>query len=218
MNHRVAEAGRTARAEHELVVIVHGFGAPQFVMWPLAGSLKASGFRVCFWDYPSLFASIETHAERFSEYLSTKLSSEPRFHIVAHSMGAIVTRAALNRSQLPNLGRIVLLAPPNCGSPVARVASSVLGRLVTPTRELSSSPTSYVNQLVTDSNFEIGVIAAKFDLLVPEANTHLASQRQHKTIIATHNSLLFSRKVSAMTSRFLRTGALVSRLQPAAQS
>ena len=187
-------------------------------MWPLAGRLKSSGFRVSFWDYLSLFASIETHAERFSEYLSTKLSGEARFHIVAHSMGAIVTRAALNRSRFPNLGRIVLLAPPNSGSPMARVASSVLGRLVTPTRELSSSPTSYVNQLKTDSNFEIGIIAAKFDLLVPEANTHLPSQRQHETIIATHNSLLLSRRANAMTARFLRTGTLVSLLQPAAQS
>ena len=206
MNHSVVEAGRGGE-ERELVVIVHGFGATQSVMWPLAGRLKSSGFRICFWDYLSLFASIETHAERFSEYLSTKLSCEPRFHIVAHSMGAVVTRAALNRSSLPNLGRIVFLAPPNGGSPVARIASSVLGRLVKPTRELSSSPSSYVNQLKTDSKFEIGIIAARFDLLVPETNTHLPSQRQHKTIIATHNSLLLSRSACAMTARFLRTGA-----------
>lgn len=206
MNHNEAEAGREVK-EHELVVIVHGFGATQSVMWPLAGRLKSSGFRVCFWDYLSLFASIETHAERFSEYLSTKLSSEPRFHIVAHSMGAIVTRAALNRSSLPNLGRIVFLAPPNGGSPVARIASGVLSMLVKPTRELSSSASSYVNQLKTESKFEIGIIAAKFDLLVPETNTHLPSQTQHKTIIATHNSLLLSRKASAMTARFLRNGA-----------
>ena len=211
MNHRVAEPGRSGE-EQELVVIVHGFGATQYVMWPLAGRLKSSGFRVCFWNYLSLFASIETHAERFSEYLATKLSSESRFHIVAHSMGAIVTRAALNRSRFPNLGRIVLLAPPNGGSPIARLASSVLGGFVTPTRELSSIPASYVNQLKTDSNFEIGIIAAKFDLLVPETNTYLPSQRQHETIIATHNSLLLSRRASAMTARFLRTGTLVSRL------
>ena len=179
-------------------------------MWPLAGRLKSSGFRVCFWNYLSLFASIETHAERFAEYLTTQLSSEKRFHIVAHSMGAIVTRAALNRSCLPNLGRIVLLAPPNCGSPVARVASSVLGGIFKPTRELSSSPSSYVNQLKTESKFDIAIVAAKYDLLVPAINTHLPCQRQQKTIPATHNSLLLSPKASAMTAMFLRTGSLES--------
>jgi alpha-beta hydrolase superfamily lysophospholipase len=175
-------------------------------MWPLAGRLKSSGFRVCFWNYVSLFDSIDNHAARFSEYLTTTLTNESRFHIVAHSQGAIVTRAALNRSYLPNLGRMVFLAPPNGGSPVARAASSILGGLFKPTRELSSSPSSYVNQLKTENKLEIGIIAAKLDFLVPVANTHLPSQRQHETIFATHNSLLLSRKASEMTAMFLQNG------------
>ena len=121
----------------ELVVLVHGFGAKRALMWPLATRIRANGFRVLNWNYLSLFAAIETHANRLCDFLATQLSMEPCFHIVAHSMGSIVTRAALNRSSLSNFGRLVLLAPPNAGSPAARLASFFISRVITPTRELS---------------------------------------------------------------------------------
>jgi pimeloyl-ACP methyl ester carboxylesterase len=121
----------------ELVVLVHGFGAKRALMRPLVTRLRANGFRVLNWNYLSLFAAIETHANRLRDFFATQLSMEPCFHIVAHSMGSIVTRAALNRSSLSNFGRLVLLAPPNAGSPAARLASFFIGRVITPTRELS---------------------------------------------------------------------------------
>jgi pimeloyl-ACP methyl ester carboxylesterase len=192
--------------EKELVVLLHGFGAKRVLMWPLARRLRADGFRVVQWNFLSLFSSIEKHAKRLHDFLTTQLVSEKRVHIVAHSMGSIVTRAALNRLRPPNLGRVVLLAPPNRGSPAAGLASLFVGAIITPSRELSDRSTSYVNQLKTSSDIEIGIIAAKYDLLVPAKNTHLPSEREHVTLIATHNSLLLSRSVGKMTANFLRTG------------
>lgn len=191
---------------NELIVLVHGFGAKRAVMWPLASRLRASGFRVLTWNYLSLFAKIESHAKQLDDFLATQLSTETRFHIVAHSMGSIVTRAALNRSPLPNLGRLVLLAPPNGGSPAARLASMFVGGVIVPTRELSDRATSYVNQLRARNDLDVGIIAARYDILVPVRNTHLVGERMHETLFATHNSLLLSQTVCAKTSRFLRTG------------
>jgi predicted alpha/beta hydrolase family esterase len=196
-------------SKSDLVVLVHGFGAKRAVMWPLASRLRANGFRVLNWNYLSLFASIETHASRLSEFFAAQLSREPRFHIVAHSMGSIVTRAALNRSSLPNLGRLVLLAPPNAGSPAARFASFFIGRVITPARELSDQDWSYVNQLRQQTELDVGILAARYDILVPEKNTHLCGERMHETLCATHNSLLFSRAVSTKIVRFLRTGDFI---------
>lgn len=193
-------------SKKELIVLVHGFGAKRAIMWPLASRLRKSGFRVLCWNYLSLFAGIESHASRLSDFLALQLSLEVRFHIVAHSMGSIVTRAAISRAPLPNLGRIVLLAPPNCGSPVARFASTIVGSIVTPSRELSDRATSYVNQMPYSCENEIGIIAARYDILVPQKNTHLRGERMHETLCATHNSLLLSRAVCNKTVAFLRTG------------
>lgn len=192
--------------ERELVILVHGFGAKRVVMWPLAVRLRSSGFNVRQWIYRSLFDSIDTHGSRLFDFLSTKIPATRRFHIVAHSMGCIVTRSALARGHLPNLGRLVFLAPPNTGSPAARIASMIVGRLVTPTVELSDTAGSYVNSLSTACHAETAVLAARWDLLVPISNTHLPTESAHATLNATHNSLLLSNVACRKSAMFLRTG------------
>lgn len=191
----------------DIVLLVHGFASHRAVMWPLSLRLQSFGFRAVSWSYASLFSPIDAHATRLRAFCTSQFSNEPRFHVVAHSMGAIVTRVALDSAPLPNLGRIVLLAPPNKGSPIARIASRFLANILVPTRELSDQPTSFVNRLSNSGDLEVGIIAAKFDLLVPVQNTHLPSERSHKTRFATHNSLLLSRKASIDIANFLRTGS-----------
>lgn len=191
----------------ELIVLVHGFGAPRVVMWLLAKRLRACGFRVIPWNYASLFTKIDVHAAKLHSFLATQ-SAEPRIHIVAHSMGSIVTRAALARAPVPNLGRVVLLAPPNAGSPVARFASIFVGGLITPTRELADRPSSFVNRLRSNDTTEVGIIAARYDFLVPLKNTHLLHESMHVTLNATHNSLLFSRLTCQHIVSFLRLGLM----------
>jgi pimeloyl-ACP methyl ester carboxylesterase len=190
----------------DLVILVHGFSAKRLVMWPLALRLRNEGFRVRQWSYPTLFDRIESHARRLREFLQTELTGERRIHIVAHSMGCIVVRAALNETTLKNLGRVVMLAPPNRGSPVAGVLSQVLGWVLVPTQELSDRPTSYVNRLGDTANMEVGILAAKYDLLIPLRNTRLASESKHDVVVGTHNSILFSPRVGAKAACFLKTG------------
>ncbi|XZE33250.1 esterase/lipase family protein [Pirellulaceae bacterium SH501] len=191
----------------DAVLLVHGFASHRSVMWPLALRLRSQGFRVFTWGYSSLFSSIGTHASRLRDLSKLQFSDGSRFHVVAHSMGSIIARAAFDLSPPSNLARLVLLAPPNKGSPVARIASRFLGKLIPPTMELSDSPTSFVNRLSNSGNLDIGVIAARFDLLVPERNTHLAFERAYETHFATHNSVLFSRAVCIQIANFLREGS-----------
>lgn len=189
----------------DLVVLIHGFSAKRFVMWPLARRLRREGCRVRQWSYRSLIGSVPSHGLKLREYLSCELSAEPRVHIVAHSMGCIVLRAALSHVHLHHVGRVVMLAPPNRGSPVARIASRCLGWLVPTIRDLASDQSSYVNRLPDWEGPELGIIAAKYDILIPVPNTMLEGQSAHEVVVGTHNSILFSRQVSAKVVRFLRT-------------
>lgn len=190
----------------EKVVLVHGVASHRSVLWPIAYRLWCDGFRAETWTYITFFRSIESHADRFAAYLSTKLANEPKVHFVAHSMGAIVVRAALNRIEPSRIGRVVLLAPPNAGSPIARIISRISCQMIAPARELSDQPGSYVNRIESTNEFEIGVLAAKYDFLVPLANTHFANETCHQTLVATHNSLLVSRKAARLMIHFLRNG------------
>ena len=98
-------------------------------------------------------------------------------------------------------------APPNRGSPIARMASKIFGHVFPPALELSDTETSFVNQLESCMDLEIGTVAARFDFLVPAENTHLANQKSHVILNATHNSLLYSVKVSKLAANFLNNGS-----------
>lgn len=150
----------------EKVVLVHGVASHRSVMWPIAYRLWYDGFRAETWSYITFFRSIESHADRFAAYISKQFANESKVHIVAHSMGSIVVRVALNRIEPSRVGRIVLLAPPNAGSPVARIISKLSCQMIVPALELSDQPGSYVNRIESTNDFEIGVLAAKYDFLV----------------------------------------------------
>ena len=108
--------------------------------------------------------------------------------------------------QVPNLGRVVFLAPPNRGSPVARVVASFMGRICKTLAEISDREHSFVRELPTECTADVAVLAAKFDALIPIENTHLDGERFHVVLNATHNSLLFSRKAARFAASFLRNG------------
>ena len=191
-----------------LVLLMHGFAANRWWMNLLQRRLLREGFRTRNWGYSSLYQPVVNHADRLRALLEGELSSEPRVHVVAHSMGAIVTRAALSSGVLPNIGRIVFLAPPNHGSPMARVIQSSIGRVCKPIADLSDRADSFVNTLPRTIEAEVGIIAARYDHLVPVANTHLPEESDHIVLPATHSSLLFSRAAVTQVNTFLLTGRL----------
>lgn len=185
----------------DLVLLVHGFMANRWSMLPLALRLRRHGFRTKLWGYPSLFRSIATHADALRSFLHREHTGAGRIHFVAHSMGSIVVRMALV-PHLEFVGNVVLIAPPNRGSPMARLGSPFFP----PLKELRSGSHGTVDRMGTSADYRIGIIAGSLDLLVPVENTRLASCRSHRTLFATHNSLLISSRAAALVSQFLTHG------------
>jgi hypothetical protein len=130
-----------------------------------------------------------------------------RLHFVTHSLGSIIVRAMLREGRLPQLGRVVMLAPPNAGSHMAWALSPVLGWLCPVLREISTAPNSYVNQLGAPSWKEIGVIAASNDWMVRRRSTHLETQLDHIVIRGDHIRLPLLRETAEQVVHFLNKGA-----------
>lgn len=190
------------------VVLVHGYMAHRAFLSVLASRLRGEGFRTHNWGYPTFRQSLMVAASRLAATLQ-RLDAEPSplpLHLVTHSMGGIVARAALASVRPTRLSRWVMLAPPNRGSDVARLFEPVFGRFSPPLRELSSGKDGLVHAIGMPDGIEVGVIAAGYDALVSEESTHPDGPHEHTTIPCMHSGLLVRRDAFRQIVEFLRHG------------
>lgn len=211
MRSNVPRGQQSAPLTSQLVVLVHGLGAPRFSMSAVKWKLDKAGYRTKNWGYSSTRDRIASHADLLSDMLHS--FSEDRsltsIHLVTHSMGGILVRAALLKHTFAKLGRIVMLAPPNRGSHAARLAAPIFGWLWKPLRELSDAPESYVNQLPIFSGcktVELGIIEAQRDRVVSADSVRLAGQVDHAVVNSRHGTLPWHPETLQLVSGFLTHG------------
>lgn len=196
-----------APSSHALILI-HGLGAHWLIMSPLARRLQKQFGRVINWSYSSLWSGIERHGRQMTEQLQ-QLDDDPaveRIDLVTHSMGGIIARLAIAHRLPAKMGRMVMLAPPNTGSHVARSLAPVLGRICPPLAQLSDAEQSFVSSLPPPSSVEIGIIAARHDFLVAEPRTHLSTEKEHIILPGMHSSLVWRQETAEQAAAFLSSG------------
>lgn len=153
----------SAAKERECVVLLHGVGMAAWSMQPLARALEDAGYRTVNLSYPSRSVPIEQIAREWlpKELRAADVERAPKLHFVVHSMGSLVTRLLLRDQRPTNLGRVVMLGPPNRGSAAAdrAGANAVLRWLMGINLDaLGTGPSSITAQL-GPADFEVGIIA-----------------------------------------------------------
>ncbi len=206
----------------EDVVLLHGLGRSGRVMRPLARELAEAGYRVHTIDYPSTRATSEQLVAHLHHQISRCCAWSGRVHFVTHSLGGVLVRAYLAEHPMPQLGRVVMLAPPNHGSEYVDVAGDwrlfqvVLGPTAV---QLGTAATSLPNRLPR-ADFEVGVIAGTgsinplggalidgaHDGTVSVASTQLAGMRDFIAMPVSHTFIMRNTEVARQTIEFLRIG------------
>lgn len=214
----------TQTPERECVVLLHGVALSNWVMRPLARVLERAGYRVVNLSYPSRTMPLEQIAREFlpAELRAHDIARAPRVHFVAHSMGSLLTRLLLRDHRPANLGRVVMLGPPNHGSAAAdRSQRSVVLRKIMGVNlpELGTGPDAAAAQL-GPADFEVGIIAGnrhinplfdeelggEHDGVVTTESARLQGMRDFIVLPHSHTVMLWREAVHAQILAFLRDG------------
>jgi hypothetical protein len=103
------------------ILLIHGLGRTSSSLSEMAKALSQAGHSPEFFSYTALLESFDDIVIKLRDRLQT-LSALGPYGVVSHSMGAILTRAALIQADFPLPAHVVMLAPPNQSSRAARLA------------------------------------------------------------------------------------------------
>jgi len=214
---------RVSAVGSDYVILLHGLGRTPLSMKRIEWTLQKQNYRVINVRYPSTRVCVQDAADRWlDDVLKTRVKdSSAKIHFVAHSLGGIVLRQYLSNHEIPNLGRVVMLSPPNHGSELAdRLRNNCLYRLATGPagQQLGTSEASVPNRL-SPVDFELGVIAGDrslnplFSSWIPGPDDGKVSVRsamvpgaEFLLVHKSHTWMAWSGQVTAAISNFLRAG------------
>ncbi len=192
----------------------------------LGWSLEDRGFRIANIDYPSREHPIEELATMaVGQGIETCQAGgdADAIHFVTHSLGGILVRYYFAHNELDNLGRVVMLGPPNQGSKAADELRDVPGFdwINGPAgHQLGKGEESIPLQL-DPPDFEVGIIAGNQtidpvtsavlddpdDGRVSVSDTHLEGMRDFRVVNASHAFIMQKTQVFILVEEFLRTGS-----------
>jgi triacylglycerol lipase len=214
-----------AASAAECVILLHGLIRSSSSMGTMEEALQDEGYLTANIDYPSRDFEIAELADLAIEQglaICRAGDSVEKIHFVTHSLGGILVRQYLSTGSIDELGRVVMLGPPNQGSIAADDFDGVPGIdwLNGPAgRQLGKGDDS-VPLALGPANFELGVIAGNRtidpitsavlenpdDGRVSVADTRLEGMDDFVVVEHSHAFMMRMRAPIDLTINFLKTG------------
>lgn len=227
-SHRPCEAEAEAAAPHspkgDYVVLLHGLGRTAISMKRIEWFLKKAGYRVVNVSCSSTRVSIQQATKDWLERILKERTPDQtvRIHFVTHSWGGIVLRQYLAEQDIANLGRVVMLAPPNQGSELAdKLKGNFFYRFFTgPSGQQLGTDASSTPRQLGPADFELGIIAGDrtlnpvFSAWIPGPDdgkvsvrsTQLAGMRDWLVVHHSHTWMAWRKDVTVAVRQFLASG------------
>lgn len=197
------------------ILLLHGLWMHAPAMRWFATRLKSRGFDARTLGYYSVLEDTDRAVARVVD----ALEKAPGSHVVAHSLGGLMTLEAVRRHAPDNVGRIVCLGSPLAGS---RAAGGAIQRFPAGRRLLGQHvPMLLAGAGSLPQGVEVGVIAGSrrrglggmlahfsddHDGTVAVSETRVDGLADHIVLPASHSGLIFSDAAVEQAVAFVRQG------------
>ena len=208
----------------DVVILLHGLARTSSSMEKMADALTAEGYEVHNLDYPSRHQSIDTLATIVRAQVESLTESDDTINFATHSMGGIIVRTIQKEAPLENIGRVVMLSPPNQGSELVDTLGdySAFGWINGPAGDqLGTDTNGFIAQLgpvdfplcvITGDRSINGInsviIPGDDDGKVSVESAKVEGMNAYKVIHATHPYIMKNKQAIELTIQFLKTGEL----------
>ncbi len=207
--------------EGECAVLIHGLGRTESSFYLMGELLGAAGYQVVSLDYPSRTATVED----LVAYVDGAVAQcgDATVNFITHSLGGILVRGWMIGNRPDNMGRVVMLGPPNNGSELVDAMGDIgLYRFMTGPAGLQlGTDAAGIAARLPPVDYDVGVIAGNrttnpvFSRMIPGdddgkvsvESTKVEGMTDHIVLPVTHTFLMNNPLVIAQAVIFLRTGA-----------
>ena len=231
------DAPQLESVDGQCVILLHGLGRSYRSLYRIDAALRGADFVTANIDYPSQSQTIEASAlQAVPQGLhECRAAGAHTIHFVTHSMGALLLRYYLSSHDVPELGRVVMLGPPNQGSEVADAlaGTAIYDRINGPAGgQLVTGPAGMPARL-GPVDFPLGIIAGNEQTAIDSVMaTRIAGENDGKVSVerakvegmsdflvlpVNHTFMVINDVVIGQTLHFLRYGAFVHEVKMASE-
>jgi hypothetical protein len=206
----------------ECVILLHGLARSSSSFNKMESTLKEKGYYTVNYNYPSRKYSIEKLAKDSIDNALSQSPANSRVNFVTHSLGGILVRQYLSVTKINNLGKVVMLGPPNKGSQVVDKLKNIPGFIWFngPAGIELGTDSMSVPARLGPAEFEVGIIAGTRSInpilssMLPDQddgkvsveNTKLTGMTDHITLPVAHPFLMRNKDVIDQVVYFLKNG------------
>ena len=201
--------------QEETIVLLSGIGRGRASLWVLDTRFQQAGYKTLNYPYVAQGYSIEELAQQFCLFLEENVKTK-EYSLVAHSLGNLIIRLGFDHGYPEGLQRIVMLAPPNRPTELARaLRDNPIYKWFTSKDGWQFASDEFYARLPIP-NVEFGVIAGDRGqaVLLQEPNdgvitvesTKLAGMADWTVVPHAHTFIMNSRLVAELCVSFIEDG------------
>lgn len=213
----------------DYVILIPGIWNIPFSLRKITDSLDEAGYCVIPFKYKSRGNGIDTVSlSILTQFINRHcIDVKKKINFVTYSTGGIILRRYLDQNKLLQLGRVVMIAPPNHGSELSDFFKKYINFIYkflfgTIGQQLGTRADGYIHKQLNQSiTYDLGIIAGQegmgllsyliigkpSDGAISVESTKLQGMSDHTIIPATHNLILFFKYTARKVLNFIRDGA-----------